>query len=269
MKKISLFIVCLLCLCISGCVVNQKQFSYALKPGKYISEESFSYNNIDITYFELELNEGNIMRYVKTDGENMIKDLYTINEKFYTVYDVNLTMCINGENKLIIFDKVKSSNYQTTLKYKVIGLDYPIYDTKEEYELFKSFTLETIDEDGDLIAEKLLITIDEITFIVENQDVPYIFTLNDEKGLFGTTGTIETTYLANQTVTLYVNEVVSYDDKYLMPIIIINDEMIKPYLDITTSVYRWGYSFEMPNYDIVGVVVEIEVEKSSVITKVG
>ncbi len=267
MKKVVLaiaIIICVICLLFSGCTFEQKQFSYSLKTGRYISEEVFNVGDLEITHFQIELTDGDRMKYVKTDGEGMIKDLFTINEKFSTIYDVNVSMCIDGETVNFLFEQAKALDYKTTTEYNISNL-YPRHmNERDTYPSINSLVMTTIDKDGDGVAEELKIKIGDVTILATNNDVPYKLTLQDDKGLFGTIGTVESIYFDYQTVERYVYEVTRYTDTILMPVITLSDgEVIKPILE-KDSTYRWFFSFPMPSKDISGIVSEIEIDKSSI-----
>ncbi len=253
-----------LCACFSSCAAAQSPFIHSLKKGRYISQEVLTLEDLEITNFQMELTDGNMMEYVKTDGENMIKDIFTVKEKLQTVFGVNITMCINGETWPFHFESAAARNRNTQTEYQISGLAPVSRGTVHKFLEIDSLILKTLDTDGDGTAEKLEIQIGDQTFTAENKDIPHRFTLHDEKGIFGTKGKITTTHFDYQTVELYADQVTSANVVYRMPVITFSDgQVVKPVLEETQSgnkIYRrWILSFQMPSQDIIGTVSEIEV----------
>ncbi len=271
MKKLIAFILfaCLICSVFAACTIEQKPFTHALKTGRYISDELYTVGDLEISYFEMELTDGNMMQYVKTDGRGMIKDLATINDRFQTVLCVKLTMCVSGETEQFRFEKAKALNNTTETEYLVSELAASDPETAPKYPGLDSFMMTTVDDDGDGVAEKVHIEINGTEIVAENNDIPYTFTLRDDAGVFGTTGVRELTYFDYQTVELRDYDVVSFmydgshETKYRMPVITLSTgEVLTPVLvkaDGNNSVDHWLIAFPMPSHNISGTVSQIEV----------
>ncbi len=276
MKKLIalLLFICMMCSICVSCAFEQSTFVHSLKTGRYRTDEVFTIGDLEITYFELELTDGDKMKYVKTDGESMIKDLSMIDEQFPNVLDVKLTMCINGETETFRFESAKALNRKTETEYMVSGLTSCYSDATPKYPDLDGFTMTTIDGDGDGVAEKLKIKMSEVEFSLENNDVLYKFTLQDNEGVFGTEGILDLTYYDYQTVELRDYDVTSFTHdgsnkrKYRMPIITMSSgEVLTPILvkaDNNNSVDYWLISFPMSSHDINGVVSQIDVADSEI-----
>lgn len=118
MKKYIFIILLLLLPMLTGCVLlNQKQFIAKLQEGEYINEEYLTSNDT-INSFKMSIcfKEGNRMQYVK-NYDNMIKDLYTVNEKFYDVYEVRIKITINEVDYYLSFERINSVSKMSTNKY--------------------------------------------------------------------------------------------------------------------------------------------------------
>ncbi len=264
--------VCLLCAGLSACFFEQKPFLHSLKTGRYISDGTFTVGDLEISYFELELTEGDRMQYVKPAGKSMIKDLSTVNVKFYTVLRGKISLCVNGKNEEFKFEDAKALNYKTETEYKLNGL-HPVSDNSEnDYSSLNDFIITTLDKDGDGVAEALDIKLGDAAFTAVNNDILYSFTLRDDTGIFGTKGVRELYYFDYQTVVLRDFDVVSFtydgshESKYHMPIITLSSgEVLTPALekaDGVSSVDSWLFEFPMPSHNISGTVSEIEVNKA-------
>ncbi len=274
MKKlvIAILLLTLPCSLLSGCIFEQKPFIHSLKTGRYICDDSFMLGDLEINYFELELTDGNMMQYVKTDGKSMIKDLFTVNERFQTVLDASITMCINGKTEEFMFNNAKPLNFRTETEYKLHNLQPIESNSKSAYPAIKDLIFATVDNDGNNIAEKLIIKINDVEIEAENTDILYSFTLRDDEGIFGTTDVRDLTYYDYQTVVLCDYDVTSvmyggsYESKYRMPIITMSDgNVLTPVLvksDSGSSIDYWLFEFPMPSHDISGTVSLIEVNVS-------
>ena len=98
MKKIIVNVLFLiLSFCLVGCVADeQKQFDSSLKVGLF---QGISENNPELTIC-LEFTEMDTMEYVKRDFYK-VKDLSTIDTKFFSTYWVNFIISTKNENYVV------------------------------------------------------------------------------------------------------------------------------------------------------------------------
>ena len=150
MRKISFVCILLfaLALCLVGCT-GQKQFEISLKEGLF---QGKSNDNAELTV-SVELTEMDRAEYIKTN-KNKLKDLSTIDTKFYTAYHINLVFSEGNENYVTEFSEAVAQNRYTTNTYKLKNIEGDAFD--REFDL-SDVTLQPIDTDGDKTIDELKI----------------------------------------------------------------------------------------------------------------
>lgn len=147
-KLVSLLFSLLLVFPLIGCV-EPKQFEISLKEGLFYGVSS---NNTDNEIF-LEFSEIGRMEYVKTNN-NKVKDLSTIDTKFYTPYHVTIIITEGNENYIIDYSEMVALNNSTTDTYKISKINGDMYNKKID---FTDFKMQLIDNDNDNIVDELKI----------------------------------------------------------------------------------------------------------------
>lgn len=186
-KSITILTVFTVFIFLTSCGNMQKPFVSSLKEGRYKSTSEYITSNDEVTelFVELDFRDRTIMEYVKRNGKadsSLVKDLYTVNDRFYLVYSVDITIIINGNENKVMFQNMKSKDLITTSEYKITGLNTEIEGLKYIY-------VNLIDEDDDKIAEAMdceLVFEDEtynITTRLENNDVKYKLELVDPENV--------------------------------------------------------------------------------------
>ena len=172
MRKISL--VCILfaiASCLVGCA-GQKQFEISLKEGLF---QGISNLNSELT-IGVELSEMDRVEYIKTH-ENKVKDLSTIDTKFYTAYHINLVLSEGNENYVVEFSEAVAQDIYTTDTYKLENIGD---DTSNRKLDLSDVALQLIDNDNDRATDELKIhykrngTSDsaDLKFIAEGAESP-------------------------------------------------------------------------------------------------
>ncbi len=149
MKKISF--VCILfaiASCLVGCT-GQKQFEISLKTGLF---QGISDLNSELTV-SVELSEMDRVEYIKTHN-NKVKDLSTIDTKFYTAYHINLILSEENENFVVEFSEAVAQDSDTTDTYKLKNIEGDQFNRKLD---LSDVTLQLIDHDNDKVTDELKI----------------------------------------------------------------------------------------------------------------
>ena len=146
MKKIS-FVCTLFALttCLAGCT-GQRQFEISLREGLFQGRSDL---NSELTV-SLELSEMDRVEYIKTH-QNKVKDLSTIDTKFYTAYHINLVLREGNENYVVEFSEAVAQNAHTTDTYRLKDIGGDPFDRNSK---FSDVTLQPIDNDGDSTADE-------------------------------------------------------------------------------------------------------------------
>ncbi len=134
--------------CLVGCA-DQRQFEISLKEGLF---QGISNLDSELTV-SVELSEMDRVEYIKTN-KNKVKDLSTIDTKFYTAYHINLVLSEGNENHVVEFSEAVAQDASTTDTYKLKGIGEDTADFKLD---FSDVTLQPIDTDGDRAADELMI----------------------------------------------------------------------------------------------------------------
>ena len=149
MRKI--FIICLLFaigICFVGCA-EPKQFEISLKEGLFQGISDF---DSELTV-SVELSEMDQVEYIKTH-KNKVKDLSTIDTKFYKAYHINFVLSEGNENYVVEFSEAVAQDIDTTDTYKLKGIGGDMFDRKLD---LSDVTLQPIDNDGDKTTDELKI----------------------------------------------------------------------------------------------------------------
>lgn len=172
MKKVS--VVCILfafASCLVGCT-GQKQFEISLREGLFQGTSNLdSALTVSVEFSEMDRGE-----YIKTH-ENKVKDLSTIDTKFYTAYHINLVLSEGNENYVVEFSEAVAQNIATTDTYKLKGVAGDKFGRKID---LSDVTLQLIDNDNDKAVDKLKInykfqgTADsaDLKFVAEGTESP-------------------------------------------------------------------------------------------------
>ncbi len=150
MRKISA--ICLsvaIGLCFVGCT-GQQRFEISLQEGLF---QGTSASDPGLT-FSVEFSEMNHSEYVKK-SKNKIKDLSTIDTKFYTAYNLNLVVSEGNENYVVVFAEAAAQNFRTTDTYRLKNITGDGFGRKLN---LSDVELQLIDSDGDRTAEELKIS---------------------------------------------------------------------------------------------------------------
>ena len=150
MRKISF--VCILfaiAFCLVGCT-GQKQFEISLKEGLF---QGVSNLNSELTV-SVELSEMDRVEYIKTH-ENKVKDLSTIDTKFYKAYHINLVLSEGNENYVVEFSEAVAQDIDTTDTYKLKNIGDDKFNRKLD---LSNVTLQLIDIDNDKATDELKIS---------------------------------------------------------------------------------------------------------------
>lgn len=152
MKKIIVNVLFLiLSFCLVGCVADeQKQFDSSLKVGLF---QGISENNPELTIC-LEFTEMDTMEYVKRDFYK-VKDLSTIDTKFFSTYWVNFIISTKNENYVVKFSEMISQNSETTDTYKFKGVQGDAFGRKLN---LTDVNVKLIDIDDDKIVDEFELT---------------------------------------------------------------------------------------------------------------
>ncbi len=143
MKKAFLCLPLALGLMLTGCAAP-KQFEISLKEGLFQGTAEHD-PGLTISVEFAEMDRG---QYIKTK-EDCVKDLSTIDTKFFTPYHVNLVFSEGNGNDLAAFTELVAKDARTTDTYKM-------KNPKSELGL-SDVTLQLIDRDGDRTADELKI----------------------------------------------------------------------------------------------------------------
>ena len=134
--------------CLVGCA-EQKQFEISLKAGLF---QGVSNLNSELT-ISVELSEMDQMEYIKTHG-NQVKDLSTIDTKFYTAYHINLVLSEGNENYVVEFSEAVAKDTFTTDTYRLKNLGTEKFNRKS---VLSDVTLQLVDTDNDKTTDELKI----------------------------------------------------------------------------------------------------------------
>ncbi len=149
MRKISfVFISFAVASCLVGCT-GHKQFEISLKEGLF---QGVSNLNSELTV-SVELSEMDQVEYIKTHN-NKVKDLSTIDTKFYTAYHINLVLSAGNENYVVEFSEAVAQNIDTTDTYKLKDIGDDTFHRKLD---LSDVTLQLIDNDNDQATDELKI----------------------------------------------------------------------------------------------------------------
>lgn len=149
MRKIAL--ICLLAViasCLVGCA-GQKQFEISLKEGLF---QGTSDLDPELTV-SVEFSQMDQAEYVKTH-QNKVKDLSTIDTKFYQPYHINLVLSEGNENYVVEFSEAVAQNTRTTDTYRLNHIKGDQFGRQLD---LSDVTLQLIDHDGDTAADELKI----------------------------------------------------------------------------------------------------------------
>lgn len=262
MKKfLSVFSIIFLTIFMTSCVtdLNGEKFSARLIDGNYLSTNEFTTNNKDITTFQtdIKVSEASIMEYVKKDGRNMVKDLFTVEERFYTTFRVEIKITINEEEHIVQFEKMKANDNKTTTEYVIEKLTTDI-------EGLSKICFTILDKDLDEYAEAAsceLVFVDDTKNIkceLLNNTVLYRFVLKDPENLC--------TEISNGGVLMNIDYTYKFlPETYLLLSIKTSDSQITQnlYLELSNGEQIFGeynpelsyehmyFSMHMPNEDLV------------------
>lgn len=146
MKKISLIgLLFIISFCLTGCV-EPKQFECSLKEGLFQGNSNDSKLTISAEFSEIDIGE-----YVKTN-ENKVKDLSTIDTKFYTPYHVNIVFSEENENYAVEFSKMVALDANTADTYKLSNIKDDMFGCKFD---LSNVSIQLIDNDSDKVADEL------------------------------------------------------------------------------------------------------------------
>lgn len=148
MKKISLIsLFFILVVCMTGCA-EPKQFECSLQEGRFQGKSTNSELAISVEFLEI-----SIMEYVKTNT-NKVKDLSTIDTKFYTPYRVNFVLSEGNENYVVEFSEMVAQNNDTTDTYKLSDIKGDAFERKLD---LSDVEIQLIDNDSDKVVDELKI----------------------------------------------------------------------------------------------------------------
>ncbi len=148
MKKISLIsLLFTIVFCLIGCT-EPKQFECSLKDGLFQGKSSNSELTISVEFSEITR-----MEYVKRKA-NIVKDLSTIDTKFYTPYYVNFILSEGNENYVIEFSQMVAQSRNTTDTYKLSNIKDDAFGRKLD---LTSVKIQLIDNDCDKVVDELKI----------------------------------------------------------------------------------------------------------------
>lgn len=132
--------------CFAGCT-QPKQFAISLKAGLF---QGSSELDPELT-ISAEFSEMDRAEYVKTN-ENKVKDLSTIDTKFYTAYHLELVFSEGNENYVMTFSQAAAQTLITTDTYALRNLTGDRFDRKSD---LSDVALQLVDHDGDRTADEL------------------------------------------------------------------------------------------------------------------
>ncbi len=134
--------------CLVGCA-GQRQFEISLKEGLF---QGTSHLDPELTV-SVEFSEMDRMEYVKTH-QNKIKDLSTIDTKFYTPYHIELVLSEGNENYVVEFSEAVAQNVYTTDVYQLRNIEGDCFGRQLD---LSAVTLQLIDNDSDKAVDELKI----------------------------------------------------------------------------------------------------------------
>ncbi len=253
MKKIvSVLFLNVLLFIICGCEIHEKQlpkFDFSIKEGRYQNEEQVVVNNQSYDAC-IRFEEASTMEYVKRGGRQMVEDLYTANEKFYTVHRIDMTITIDEVEYTILTNQMTCKSMDTKNEY-LITMETNEINLEKAY-----FTL--VNNDEDTVAEKAICELSFktekgeeqlIQFNLVNYDERHILTIIDEKKM--------TNYLENENTTSCQLSLLPGDVIYItikneftkkMIVSLSTGEVIEVKYDKDFRGYR--YILKMPEYDL-------------------
>lgn len=147
-KRLAVCLLCVLGLCLTGCG-SPRQFEISLKDGLFQGTASRD----PAWTVSVELSEMDRVEYIKTN-KNKVKDLSTIDTKFYTAYHIDLVLSEGNENYVVEFSEAVAQDHDTTDTYALKDIGGDGYDRKFD---LSDVTLQLIDHDGDRAADELKI----------------------------------------------------------------------------------------------------------------
>lgn len=149
MKKFLLiFLLSAMGLCSVACA-KPKQFEISLRDGLF---QGTGNHNSGLT-ISAEFSEMDRMEYIKTTT-NKVKDLSTIDTKFYTPYHINFVLSEGNENYVLDFGELVAQNSYTTDTYELKNIKGDAFNRALDIADIK---LQLIDNDGNKGADELKI----------------------------------------------------------------------------------------------------------------
>lgn len=131
----------------SCALIQPKVFECSLRDGLF---QGTAKNNEELT-INIEFDEIDIMRYVKTSFCK-IKDLSTIDTKYYTPYLVNFVLSEGNVNYVAKFSEFVAENGNTTDTYKINKIKGDKFGRNLD---LSDVTMKIIDNDNDKIVDEI------------------------------------------------------------------------------------------------------------------
>lgn len=149
MKKLSLIsFLFAIVLGLTSCVISEpKQFESSLRVGLF---QGTPKDNEELT-INIEFTEMDTMEFMKKDFYK-IKDLSTIDTKFYTSYYVNFVLSEGNENYVVKFSEFVAKNNNTTDTYKIKKVNGDTFGRNLD---LSHVTMKLMDMDNDKIVDEL------------------------------------------------------------------------------------------------------------------